>query len=52
MMMMMSKSVGTQVGSRRRRSRRRRRRAESLDYVPSYSQGEREREDQSGSTVL
>lgn len=48
-MMMMNKSVGTQVGRRRRR---RRRRAESLDYVPGYSQGEREREDQSGSTVL
>lgn len=49
MMMMMNKSVGTQVGRRRRR---RKKRAESLDYVPSYSQGEREREDQSGSTVL
>lgn len=50
MMMIMNKSVGTQVGRRRRR--RTRRRAESLDYVPGYSQGEREREDQSGSTVL
>lgn len=38
-MMMMNKSVGTQVGRRRRR---RRRRAESLDYVPSYSQGKGE----------